>query len=186
MAQFECPRVIYTPLNFCCGVSISLDAQDDPPTFKSDHLESMKDETYICKKNFQFFQQSTCRISTKRALQNRPKSEWQQGMYDPGAFTLDYLESIKPNFVKEFSILLTSHMQHFPFPACREKGTLKATSKVNDTKECMTLGHSNRIICSPQNLFLQYEFPLYSQARCSISLFLHTVKWITHNVPKSE
>ena len=39
----------------------------------------------------------------------------------------------------------------------------------------MTLGHSNWTICSPQNLFLQKEFPLYSDAKCTVSLFLHAI-----------
>ena len=44
-------------------------------------------------------------------------------------------------------------MQHFPFPASREKGTLQWTPKVDDTKGCMTQGHPNWIIGSPQNQF---------------------------------
>ena len=40
-------------------------------------------------------------------------------------------------------------MQHFPLPAPREKGTTKCTSKVNETKGYMTLGHSNWTICIP-------------------------------------
>ena len=39
---------------------------------------------------------------------------------------------------------------------------------MNDTKGCITLGHSNWSICSPRNLFLQIEFPLYWQATCRI------------------
>ena len=43
----------------------------------------------------------------------------------------------------------TYHMQHFPFPTCREKGTpTQLVPKVNDTKECMTLGQSNWTIYS--------------------------------------
>ena len=79
-------------------------------------------------------------------------------------------------------------MQHFPFPASREKATPQWTPKVDETKGCMTLGHSNWTIWSPRNLFLQTEFPLYYKAICSISLFLHagerdtphwTQKWMT-------
>ena len=45
-----------------------------------------------------------------------PKSKWHQGVYDSGAFKLDHLETIKPTFSKEMSTLLTSDMQHVPFP----------------------------------------------------------------------
>ena len=48
------------------------------------------------------------------------------------------------------STLLASCMQHFPFPACKEKDTLLLTPKVNDTKGYITLGHSNCIICCAQ------------------------------------
>ena len=56
-----------------------------------------------------------------------PKSEWHQGVYDPGAFELDRLQSIKPIFERWNSTLLTSHMQLFPFPACREMDTPQCT-----------------------------------------------------------
>ena len=135
----------------------------------------------------------------------------------PGAFKFDHLESTKPILEKKISTLFMCQMQHFPFPACREKGTPKYGSHkwltpkgvwpwgtqigpfavhktyfckmnfhfinrphaafpfsciqwnghptmypiVSDTKGCMTLGHSNWTICSPRNLFLQNEFPLY-------------------------
>ena len=36
---------------------------------------------------------------------------------------------------KLFSTLVTSHMQHFPFPASSERGTSQWTPNVNDTKE---------------------------------------------------
>ena len=52
-----------------------------------------------------------------------PKSGLHQGLYDPGTFKLDDLESIKTVFAKSISTLFTIHMQHFPFPAYREKGT---------------------------------------------------------------
>ena len=42
--------------------------------------------------------------------------------------------------------------------------------------QCMTLGHLNWTIWSPQNLFLQNIFSFYSCVRCSISLFLHVGK----------
>ena len=53
------------------------------------------------------------------------------------------------------------NMQHFPFPAYSEMDTPLYTPKVNKTKGYMTLGHSNWIIWSPRNPFLQNEFPLY-------------------------
>ena len=145
-----------------------------------------------------------------------PKSEWNQGVHDPGAFKLDHLQSMKPIFAKYISTLLTltcssslflhpgkrapyigpqkwmtprgvwpwgiqirpfavheayfwklifhfinSHMQDFPFPACREKGTPQWTPKVNDTKGCMTLGHSNWTICSPRKPIFPNWFSLY-------------------------
>ena len=98
----------------------------------------------------------------KRALPIMyPKSEWEQGVYDPGAFKLDHLESTKPILHKWISTFLTCHMQHFPLPACREKRTPQLTPNVNETKGCTNLGHSNWTICSPQNLYLSYRFPLY-------------------------
>ena len=44
------------------------------------------------------------------------------------------------------------------------------------SKGYMTLGDSNWTFCTPWKILLQNEFLLYSQAICSISLFLHTVK----------
>ena len=90
-----------------------------------------------------------------------PKSEWHQGVYYPGAFKLYHFESTKPIFAKWISTLLTGQMQQFPFPAYSEMDTQKFTPKVNSTKGCMTLGHSSWTICSPRNLFLQNESPLY-------------------------
>ena len=55
-----------------------------------------------------------------------PKSEWEQGVYDPGAFKLDHLESTEPIFAQQISTFLTGHMQNLPFPACKEKGTKSA------------------------------------------------------------
>ena len=83
------------------------------------------------------------------------------GVYDPGAFKLDHLQSTEPIFAQYISPLLTRRMQNFPFPAYCEMDTPQCTPKVNSTKGYMTLGHSNWTICSPQNLFLQNEFPLY-------------------------
>ena len=40
-----------------------------------------------------------------------PKSEWQQGVYDPGAFKLDHLQSTKPIFAKWISTFFFE----FPF-----------------------------------------------------------------------
>ena len=51
------------------------------------------------------------------------KSESFRGIYEHGEFKLDYLLSIKPFIEKKISTLITSHMQNFPFLACREKGT---------------------------------------------------------------
>ena len=39
------------------------------------------------------------------------KSEWHQGVCDPGAFKLDHLQSMKPIFAKWISTLLTSNHQ---------------------------------------------------------------------------
>ena len=71
------------------------------------------------------------------------KSDRHQGVFDPGAFKLDHLQSTKPIFAIRISTSLTSHMQHFPILACREKGIPQWTPKVTDTKRCMTIGHSN-------------------------------------------
>ena len=66
----------------------------------------------------------------------------------PVAFKLDHLQ------ITNFT-LLTGQIQHFPFPAYSEMDTPQCTPKVNSTKGWMTLGHSNWIICSPHNLFMQ-------------------------------
>ena len=89
------------------------------------------------------------------------KWEWDHGVYDSGVPELDYFESMKPILPKWISTFLTSHMQNFPFPAYSEMGTPHCTPKVDESKGYMTLGHSNWTICSPGNLFLQNEFPLY-------------------------
>ena len=51
----------------------------------------------------------------------------------------------------------------FPSPACREKGISQLTLKVNETKGCMTLAHSNWTICSPLNLFSTGNLPLFQK-----------------------
>ena len=56
-------------------------------------------------------------------------------------------------------------MQHFPFPACRERGALQWAPKVNDTKGCMTPGHSN---CG--NTFDQPLLPIQHRPRKSEGL----------------
>ena len=65
---------------------------------------------------------------------------------------MKYFVSTEQYFACNISTILTSHMQHFPFPACRGKGTPQWTPKVSDTKGCMTLGHSSWSIWSLQNL----------------------------------
>ena len=54
-------------------------------------------------------------------------------------------------------------MQHFPFPASSEMSTAEWTPKVNESKGCMTLGHSNWDIWNPQNLFLANSFWLFDK-----------------------
>ena len=51
-------------------------------------------------------------------------------------------------FCPIFFHFLTSHMQDSFSTACREKGAVQWTQKVNDTKWNMTLGHSNWLIGS--------------------------------------
>ena len=147
---------------------------------------------------------------------NGPKSGWHQGVYDPGAFKLDHLESTKAIFARWISTFLTGHMQQFPFLHAEERDTLQWTQKwttprvvwpwgirigsfgvyktyfckmnfhffnrphasvpfscmqrkghptmdpkKDDPKGYMSPGHSNWTICSPQNLFLQDEYPLF-------------------------
>ena len=70
-----------------------------------------------------------------------------RGVYVPGAFKLDHLQSSKQTFVELISTFLTGHMQHFPCPAYSEMDTPQCTPKVNN-KGCMTMGHSNWNICS--------------------------------------
>ena len=47
-----------------------------------------------------------------------PISEWEQGVYDLGAFKLDHLESLRPLFENTFPHYIpwfkVSHMQQFP------------------------------------------------------------------------
>ena len=72
-------------------------------------------------------------------------------------------------------------MQHFPFPASREKGTLQWNAKVYDTKRCMTPGAFKLDHLQATKPFLQNEFPLNQQAKCSISLLLHPEKRAPYN-----
>ena len=57
-------------------------------------------------------------------------------------------------------------MQHFPFPASSKKGSAELNPKVDDTKVCMTLGHSN--LCK-MNFYLltglmqHFTFPASSE-----------------------
>ena len=89
-------------------------------------------ETYFCKMDFHFINRPdaafplSC-ITVKWTPHNVPNSEWHQGVYDPGAFKLDHLQSTKPIFAKWISTLLTGHMQHFPFPAYSEMDTPQCT-----------------------------------------------------------
>ena len=55
------------------------------------------------------------------------------------------------------------------FAACREKGSLKHTPKVNGTKGCMTLEHSNWTICNSWKQFLQSQ----SERSCVARTQLH-------------
>ena len=77
-------------------------------------------------------------------------------------------------------------MQHFPFPACREKGTPQRTPKEIGIKGDMTLWHSNWTICSQQNLFYAGKIPLCQQATCSISLSCMQRKGHPTADPKSD
>ena len=58
------------------------------------------------------------------------------------------------------------HVQQFPFPACREKGTPEWIPKVNDSK-----GHSDWTIWGPKNLSLKDKFLLYQQPTCRYATF---------------
>ena len=123
-------------------------------------------ETYFCKMNFHFIHKSHAAFPFScMQRKGQPtvdlKSDWHQGVFDPGAFELDHLQSTKPIFAIWISTFLTSHMQHFPFLACREKGIPQWTPKVTDTKRCMTLGHSNWTSSSLRNPFFKCKFPLY-------------------------
>ena len=89
----------------------------------------------------------TCRTAAQWYMRNLTSWGTQVGPYE-GCQTL-------------FCDFLFGGMQHFPFTACREMGILHLISKLNDTEGCLTPGNSNWTICSPQNQFLQNEFPLY-------------------------
>ena len=100
----------------------------DPGAFKLDHLESTvwnqvsMQNTLLLGHRLQCHLRAGCRrlhqrrqlmpgvcplgIQIKRAHCNGPKSEWQLGVDDPGAFQLDHLESLKPIFAKFFPPLL--------------------------------------------------------------------------------
>ena len=106
-----------------------------------------------------------------------PKSKWYQRMYDPGAFKLDQLESTKPIFGMQNFTLLTAHMQHFPFPACREREAPHWTPNVNGTNGSRTLRHSSWMILTPRNLFSTF-FPSHMQH----FLFLHPKKRAPHRL----
>ena len=63
----------------------------------------------------------------------RNKMDPKVNEYDPGAFRLDHLQSMKPILVKHFFTFSAIQMQHIPFPACKEKGTLHWSPKANET-----------------------------------------------------
>ena len=112
-------------------------------------------KTYFCKMNFHFINKPHAAFPFSSMQRKRhptvdPESEGHPGVHDPGAFKLGHLQSMKPIFASKISTLLPGHMQHFPFPACREKDSPQWTPKVSDTKWCMTLSHSNWTICSPR------------------------------------
>ena len=80
-------------------------------------------QNLFLKSEFPLYQQAAFPLSCMQRKGDPavdPESERQQGGYDHGAFKLDQLESMKLIFEKKISIFLTGHMQHFPFPACRE------------------------------------------------------------------
>ena len=133
----------------------------DPGAFKLDHLQSTKP---IFAKWISTLLTLTWSISlflhtVKSSLHSgpqkwvTPRGVWPWGI-QVGPFAVHKTYFCKVNFH-----FITSQMQHFPFLHA-EKG-LQWTPWVVDTKGCKTLGHSSWTICSPKNLFLPNEFPLY-------------------------
>ena len=71
-------------------------------------------KTYFCKMDFHFFRSHaafpfSC-IQRNGAPTVDPKIEWHEGVYDPGEFKLDHLQSTKPKFLKWISTLLIGHI----------------------------------------------------------------------------
>ena len=95
--------------------------------------------------------------------------DWmRKGVSDPGSFKLDHLQSVKLILSQKSSTFFTKppKINHFLLPQ-REEGRkgqgLKMgkgnSSKVNDTKGFLTLGHSNRTNCSLLNWFCPKRIP---------------------------
>ena len=58
-----------------------------------------------------------------------PKNEWKQGVHDPWCTQIGPFTVHETCFSKMIPLFLTSLMQHFPFPASWEKGTLHSESQ---------------------------------------------------------
>ena len=67
----------------------------------------------------------------------------------------------------------------FPFSCTQWKGSPQLTSKVNETKGCMTMGHSNWTICSPWTQFLQYEFHFINRPHAAFPF--SCIQWNGHH-----
>ena len=93
------------------------------------------------------------------------KIGWDRGVWVPGAFKLDHLQSIEPilfwNFSNFFHFILGSQLllpqranfgswENFPFP------------NMDETEGIECLGHSNWTICSPLSHFCPEIFSTFS------------------------
>ena len=92
-----------------------------------------------------------------------PRGVWPWGI-QVGLFAVHQTYFCKINF----NFINRSHAA-FPFSCMQRNGRPTMYPKSEWHQGCMTPGHSSWTIYSPQNLFLQNEFPLYLQATCSIS-----------------
>ena len=80
------------------------------------------------------------------------QTEWDKGIWEPGAFKLDHLQPIKPFLLLIFSIFwLSCPKAHFLYsPGKMRKGK---SPNLSETKVFGCLGHSNWTICSQLHPF---------------------------------
>ena len=118
---------------------------------------------------FPLLYQATCSIPFPRMQRERALHNGSQNWMRARALWTCFIQVgpgkvHKTYFWKIYSHFIRSHMQHFPFPACREKGIPQCTPKLIDFKGCMTLGNSIWTMWGLPNFFLDNIFPFYNKS----------------------